>query len=184
MGNPGLVVCEICWKGERMYEKIMVPLDGSKLAECALPHVEKISTGGNTVEVILVSVTERLVGRTRAPEVEQLYRMSDMEGLSQADSDMAVTLGKKERQAQRYLSRIAKRLETSTVKVRTEVLLGHPAEAIASYAERDPCDLIIMASHGRSGPSRWAYGSVADRVLRASCVPVLMVRAPGCVPGV
>jgi nucleotide-binding universal stress UspA family protein len=45
-------------------------------------------------------------------------------------------------------------------------------------------DLIIIATHGRSGVSRWVWGSVADRILRSSCVPVLMVRAPGCVPGI
>ena len=92
-------------------------------------------------------------------------------------------IGKKEKQAQRYLNRIAKGLNAKGITVRTEVLLGNPAEEIAFYAEHPGCDLIIMASHGRSGPSRWTHGSVAEKVFRASSVPVLMVRAPGCVPG-
>ncbi len=55
-------------------------------------------------------------------------------------------------------------------------------EEIAKAASDLETDLIIMATHGRSGVSRWVWGSVADRILRAACVPVLMVRAPGCVP--
>jgi len=75
-------------------------------------------------------------------------------------------------------------LEAKGVKVKTEVLMGNPAEEIVFYAEHNPCDLVVMASHGRSGPSRWAYGSTADKIFRASCVPVLMIRAPGCVAGI
>jgi nucleotide-binding universal stress UspA family protein len=153
-----------------MYQKIMVPLDGSKLAECVLPHVEKIATACGTEQIILVSVTERITG----------YRV--IEDYSQPLEERLApeAVGKKEKQAQRYLNKIAKTLEAKGVKVLTEVLLGNPAEEIAIYAETKGCDLIIMASHGRSGPSRWAHGSVADKVFRASCVPILMVRAPGC----
>ena len=157
-----------------MYQKIMVPLDGSKLAECALPHVEEIAKGCGTEDIILVSVTERI----------KRHRYMEDPGQPLGGRLVVEGTGKKERQAQGYLSRIAKRLEAKGVKVRAEVLLGHPAEAITFYAEHNPCDLIVIASHGRSGPSRWAHGSVADKVLRASCVPVLMVRAPGCVPGI
>ena len=92
--------------------------------------------------------------------------------------------GKKEKQAQRYLDRIEKRLKAKGVQAKTAVLIGKPAEEITNYAAYHECDLIIIASHGRSGISRWAYGSVADRVFRSSCVPILMIRAPGCVPGI
>jgi nucleotide-binding universal stress UspA family protein len=92
--------------------------------------------------------------------------------------------GKKEKQADRYLGKIAEKLESKGLKVHTDVLFWPPAEAIASYAEQNGADIIVMSSHGRSGVSRWAHGNVAGKVLRASCVPVLMVRAPGCVPGV
>jgi nucleotide-binding universal stress UspA family protein len=87
-------------------------------------------------------------------------------------------------QAQRYLGRIASRLETKGDRVRTEILSWPPAESIASYAEHNGVDIIVMSSHGRSGPGRWAHGSVADRILRASRVPVLIIRAPGCIPGI
>jgi nucleotide-binding universal stress UspA family protein len=114
----------------------------------------------------------------------EVYNATDDPGVQKAGSEITVTFGKKERQAQRYLGRTAKRLEAKGVKVRTEILSWPPAESIASYAEHNGADIIVMSSHGRSGPSRWAHGSVADKVLRLSCVPVLMVRAPGCIPNI
>jgi len=69
------------------------------------------------------------------------------------------------------------------VEVKTGVLKGNPAESLADYASKNKVDLIVIATHGRSGVSRWVWGSVADRLLRSACVPVLMVRAPGCFPG-
>jgi nucleotide-binding universal stress UspA family protein len=167
-----------------MYKKILVPLDGSKLAECALPHAEELAKGCSTEEVMLISVTEQVQGRTRAPEAQELYHSSDRPEFQGASPEITVIFGKKERQAQRYLSRIAKKLETKGIKVRTEVLFWPPAEAIASYAEDNGADIIVMSSHGHSGLSRWAHGSVADKVLRASRVPVLIVRAPGCAPSI
>jgi nucleotide-binding universal stress UspA family protein len=58
------------------------------------------------------------------------------------------------------------------------------AESIAEYAEKNSADIILIASHGRSGISRWVMGSVADRILRSARVPVMMIRAPGCLPGI
>jgi nucleotide-binding universal stress UspA family protein len=171
-----------------MYKKILVPLDGSKLAECALPHVEELAKGCGTEEVILVSVTERVQGyRAVEGSNESVARPGGgwMEP-SQPPGQRLVpeAFGKKEKQAQRYLDRIAKTMAAKGINISTEVLLWKPAEAIVGYAKQYGCDLIVMASHGRSGPSRWAHGSVADKVLRASCIPVLMIRAPGCIPNI
>ena len=157
-----------------MYKKILVPLDGSKLAECALPYVEELARGCSAEEVILVSVTERVLG----------YRAFEDPSQPLGQQLASEAVGKKEQQAQRYLDRIAKAMEAKGIKVDTEVLLGDPAEEIVIYAKHPGCDIIVMSSHGRSGPSRWAHGSVADKVFRASSVPVLMVRAPGCMPGI
>ena len=157
-----------------MYKKILVPLDGSKLAECALPHVEQIAKGCGTEEVILVSVTERVQG----------YRLFDDSSQLQGQRLILEDVGKKQEQAQRYLIRIAKKLTAKGINVNTEVLLGNPAEEIVVYAKHLECDIIVMSSHGRSGISRWTHGSVADRVFRHSPVPVLMVRAPGSVPSI
>jgi len=157
-----------------LYKKILVPLDGSKLAECALPHVEELAKGCDTEEVILVSVTERVKG----------YRALEEPSQPLGQRLIPEAFGKKEKQAQKYLDRIAKAMAAKGINVSTEVLLWKPDEAIVGYAKQYGCDLIVMASHGRSGPSRWAHGSVADKVLRASGIPVLMIRAPGCVPNI
>ena len=162
-----------------MYRKIMVPLDGSKLAECVLPHVEDLAKGCSTEEVILVSVTERIVGTKRLA----VYRQPGGPlPPHEPITTVPVAVGKKQRQAERYLGRIAKRLAKKAINVRTEVLLGNPAPEIVDCAEHNDCDLIAIASHGRSGITVWAhsigaYGGVADKVLRASSIPVLMVKA-------
>ena len=169
-----------------MYEKILVPLDGSKLAESALPYVEQIAQRCDTKEVVLVSVTERVKGERAIPEYgyprtprPETPIPEHVEGVR----EVPVGVGKMQRQAERYLNRIAKRLQAKGVKVSTEVLLGDPAEEIVIYAELNKVDLIVMSSHGRSGISRWAHGSVADRVFRSVNVPVLMARAPGSKAG-
>jgi nucleotide-binding universal stress UspA family protein len=81
-----------------------------------------------------------------------------------------------EQEAQKYLDRIAGGFKEKNIDVETEVLFGNPAEEIAVYAEINSIDLIIMASHGRTGPSRWAHGSVAERVFRAVDMPILMIK--------
>jgi len=211
-----------------MYQKILVPLDGSKLAESALPYAETLATGCHAEELILVSVTERVVGRTNAPEMKELYQSSDRPDVSGAGGGMGLagrhliepdvwagtrmgahlsgrmekeiyyasdqfeisgedagrgvklTFGKLEKQAEKYLAKIAEAEEAKGLMVRTEVLIGKPAEQIARYSEKEAVDTIVMSSHGRSGPSRLVWGSVTDQVLRSVCVPVVIVRAPGC----
>jgi nucleotide-binding universal stress UspA family protein len=157
-----------------MYKKILVPLDGSKLAECALPHAEELAKCCDTEKVILVSVTERVQG----------YRAFEDPSQPLGQQLAPEAFGKQEEQAQKYLDRIAKAMEAKGIKVDTDVLLGDPAEEIVIYAKHPGCDLIVMSSHGRSGPSRWAHGSVADKVFKHSPVPVLMIRAPGCATGI
>jgi nucleotide-binding universal stress UspA family protein len=154
-----------------MYKKILVPLDGSKLAESVLPHVGSLAKCSPGAEVMLVSVTERVSG----------LRVMDDYSQPLGERLAPEAVGKEERQARRYLDRIAKKLAAKRIKVLTEVLLGKPADEIILFATNEGCDLIIMASHGRSGPSRWAHGSVAEKVFRSNCAPILMVKAPGCV---
>ena len=116
-----------------MYRRILVPLDGSKLAECALPHAEALAKGCDTEKVILVSVTERLQG----------YRAFEDPSHPLGQRLAPEAFGKKETQAQRYLGRIAKTMEAKGIKVDTEVLLGDPAEEIIIYAKHPGCDLIV-----------------------------------------
>ena len=165
-----------------MYEKILVPLDGSKLAESVLPYVEEVAQHCDTQDVILVSVTERIRGMQAVPvygDIETPKAGMPVSEVASSVREVPVGVGKMQRQAERYLNKIAKRLQAKGLKVSTVVLLGDPAEEIVIYAQLKPIDLIAMSSHGRSGISRWAHGSVADRVFRSVNVPILMVRAPG-----
>jgi nucleotide-binding universal stress UspA family protein len=84
--------------------------------------------------------------------------------------------------ARKYLDRLISSLPYDKVSLSKEVVTGKAAESIADFAAHQEADLVIMATHGRSGVSRWVMGSVAERVIRWSCVPVLIVRPPQCVP--
>ncbi len=86
--------------------------------------------------------------------------------------------------AKEYLDQLMSRTKSDGMNVQTVAITGKAVESITDYATKNEVDLIVIATHGRSGISRWAQGSVADRLLRSSCVPVLMIRAPGCVPGI
>jgi nucleotide-binding universal stress UspA family protein len=153
-----------------MFKKILVPLDGSKLAESALDYVADLSTRLGVEKVTLVSVTERVQG----------YRLIDDPAAAGEGRLAPEAVGKMETQAQKYLNRVGKGLQAKGIKVETEVLLGDPAHEISLYASSPGADLLVMASHGRSGPSRWAHGNVADKILKAVCIPVMVVRSPGC----
>ncbi len=86
--------------------------------------------------------------------------------------------------AKEYLDQLVSRIKSDGMNVQTEAITGKAVESIIDYATKNEVDLIVIATHGLSGISRWTRGSVADRILRSTCVPVLMVRAPGCVPGI
>ncbi len=154
-----------------MYQKIMVPLDGSELAECVLPHVEAIAKGCHVGNIVFLRVAEPFqlpTGGDYVFSAEELKRI-ESEHRSAAEN---------------YLNQLVNRLKYDGASLQLEVIVGRAAESIADYATRNEVDLIIMATHGRSGVSRWVWGSVTDRILRSACVPVFMVRAPGCVPGI
>ena len=155
-----------------MYKKILVPLDGSKLAECVLPHVESIAQLRGVQNVVFLRV------------VEPLPVLSEPYGAFLSAEDIKHIASKDRDDAANYLKKLVKQTTYDGVDVETKVITGKAAESIAEYATKNGVDLIIIATHGRSGVSHWVWGSVADRVLRSACVPVLMVRAPGCVPGV
>ncbi len=155
-----------------MYKKILVPLDGSELAECVLPHVAAIAGGCGVQGVIFLRAVEPF----HMPSGEASAYFSEKDG-KRIDSENKA-------EAEKYLKDLVNRTKYDGVRVKYEVLMGTAAESIADYATKNVVDLIVIATHGRSGVSRWVWGSVADRVLRSACVPVLMVRAPGCVPGI
>jgi nucleotide-binding universal stress UspA family protein len=161
----------ISQEGGRMYQHVMVPLDGSELAECVLPHVRTIAVGCNVVKVTLVRVVEPLlirgsVGVRISPEEKERLEKESMD------------------EAKDYLEGIVKSLKETGVAAQSEVLHGDVVNKLIDYANMNEVDLVIVSTHGRSGVSRWVWGSVTDRILRAACVPVTMIRAPGCFPGI
>ena len=149
-----------------MYKTILVPLDGSELAELVLPHVEMLAKAGvEPAEVVLLMVCEparMLIGG---------YGEAVAQGVLMAEQ--AAEACKAE--AEKYLAAMEKRLKEKGLKVRTVLMKGDPASEILDYAANNSVDLIAMGSHGRSGISRWAYGSVASKVLRGISIPILVV---------
>jgi len=153
-----------------MYEKIVVPLDGSKVGEAALPYVEdivsKLSPEVKT-EVVLLQVLApasipTISGRT--PEVAP-YTEQQMEKTSE--------------EAMECLNQTGEALRSKGVTVTAKVAIGDASEQIVKVAQEIDADLITMSTHGRSGLSRWAFGSVTDKVLRKEGrIPIAMVRAP------
>ncbi len=152
-----------------MFSRVMVPLDGSKVGEAALPVIEHLVdklAPGTKVEVILIGVITMLrhwvvVGEASAP-------------VSYSEEELRLI---KERVGD-YLNRTGESLKKKGVTISTIVSSGNAADEILKAAEEAKVDLIAMSTHGRSGLRRLAFGSITDKVLHRSHVPVLMVRAP------
>jgi nucleotide-binding universal stress UspA family protein len=136
-----------------MYGKILVPLDGSALAEQVLPYVRPLA------KALVASI--------------ELLRTIPPAGLELADPSSTNS----QDQALDYLRSISVSLNDLGVSISYIVRQGDPASWITSEAEKEPSTLIAMSTHGRSGVARWLLGSVADRVIRHSGVLVLVVRA-------
>ena len=181
------------------YNKVIVPLDGSKLAESVLPHVEKIAKGCAIPQVILVTVTEPV--RVKTPKGERLERLPTWHsspvlfygsvtsywGGSQgvpggvvptSIMDLPVTIGKMAKTGYNYLAKIAGDLEKKGVQVTVAVLIGNIAEEITHFAQEEKADLIVMASRGKTSLRRWDVGNAAEKVFRATDIPILLVKPP------
>ena len=154
-----------------MYKKIMVPMDGSQLAECVLPHVKTIAEARGVQTVVFVRVVEPL---SLTPVRGETGWMTEEE-MKRVDA-------KSQAVAEQYLNNLVSGLDYGKVSIQKAVLVGRAGESLAEYASKNDINLIIVATHGRSGVSRWVWGSVADKLLHSARVPVLMVRAPGSTP--
>lgn len=154
-----------------MYHKILVPLDGSEFAEQALPHAEQIAQATHG-EIHLLSVAPLLEDQALA--AVDLYPIYVYRSYL-VDQEHEIQRVQEELQA--YLDTVAQRMKAKGFTVVVSVRFGQPADEIIAYTEKAGCDLITMSTHGRSGMGRWVYGSIADKVLRGSKVPVLLVRA-------
>lgn len=146
-----------------MYTHILVPLDGSPLAETALAHAEAMAGQfGSDILLLRVVVSPYAIV---APDLV----LAGYDSNHQQFTD----------QAEQYLKGVADRLAARQLKVRTRTCDGPVAEAIIECARDNKIELIVMSTHGRGGVSRWVYGSVADRLLQAAPCPILLVRVAG-----
>ncbi|MBN1810598.1 MAG: universal stress protein [Anaerolineae bacterium] len=148
-----------------MYSKIVVPLDGSELAEGVLPHVAEVIRGRGS-QVCLLTVAQS--ARVTTSVLPDLFSSFDNTQEERQRVEQELTA---------YLETVAGRLEPTAAQVQASVRFGRPADEILAFAGEAGADLIAMSTHGRSGISRWVLGSVADRVLHGAMCPVLIVRA-------
>ena len=138
-----------------MYKSILVPLDGSTLAEGILPHVKELARlTGAEINLLRVALAYTFPGA------------------NPTDAQIEV-LGK----AEAYLKGIEAELLREGFKASLHVRYGHDAQEILDHADQANIDLIAMSTHGRTGVGRFIMGSVANRVLRHSSKPVLLLRA-------
>ncbi len=160
-----------------MAERILVPLDGSSLGEAALEYLNTFIA--NTCPEKKVTVILFHVVFSPSQHLGEYYDV-DAYGAGSLYSTPGGTepLDKLMKNAQLYLARAAKKISSRYAEVKTEVAEGNdPAVEIIKKEVELECDLVVMSTHGRSGLSRWAFGSVTDKVLRGGSAPVLMVRA-------
>lgn len=157
---------ERAWPEDRP-SRILVPLDGSELAESVLGPVGDLA-GQLGAEVLLVRVAERLPVRVRVEDPTFARK--------RVDDDLA--------DARRYLDRASTDLRAAGISTDARAIVGSPGASIASLAREQAVDLIVMATHGRGAVARLALGSVAADTLRRSSVPLLLIRPAALVqPG-
>ncbi len=151
-----------------MFDRVLVPLDGSRLAKAILPYVSEL-VGRLGARVVLLSV----VG-SKWPSMQG--RVVEGPGQAAGEQMTREELARRaEAQARAYLERVKASLPARTEAV---VAFGRPAETIVQEQERLGCDLIAMSTHGRTGVQRGILGSVTDKVLHSTTVPMLVFRPP------
>lgn len=141
-----------------MLERILVPLDGSALAECVLPHVSAL-VAATGVEILLLRVLDPLGASTRPVSVDPL--------------DWQI----RRAEAEAYLKAIASHLEYKGVLPQTFVMEGRAAESVIEFADEKDVSLIILSSHGQSGLSGWNVSSVVQKIILRSNRSMLVIRA-------
>lgn len=137
-----------------MYNRILVPLDGSELARAIVSHVEAMAVD-HEAEVILLQVLP-------------------------ATGVLPKTAAKERQEAEDYLMEVEQGLLDKGINARHTIRHGSDVAAeIVDYAEVNKIDLIAMSTHGHSGVSRWVLGSIAEKVVRGTTKPILLIRSPG-----
>lgn len=145
-----------------MFQRIMVPLDGSALSEAVLIHAQAIARQHHA-EICLLRVVVFPAPDTGISELDLAARFG-------ADLDQLRL------EAREYVEHLAAALRAEGMAARGDMREGAVCETILQHAAEIGADLIAMSTHGRSGSARWLMGSVADKIVRASPVPVLLIR--------
>ncbi|WP_460918485.1 universal stress protein [Salinarchaeum chitinilyticum] len=141
-----------------MYERILVPTDGSAGVERAVDHaIDLAAAHGATIHAVYVVNTASYGGIPMETSWDGIRDVLSEEG-------------------EAALDRVTELAAAAGVEVETAVVDGSPSRQIVEYAEQVDCDLIVMGTHGRGGLDRLLLGSVAERVVRSSEIPVLTVR--------
>jgi len=173
-----------------MYRKVLVTLDGSDLSEAVLSDVERLIAGTETQVTLLRAVeqpevpSERVAGSVLEAAGDPSVRFGMPPSVMgpptvRNEEKREQAFERVEHELKAYLEEKAQGLRAKGAKVETAVLFGDdPAETILDYARKHDVDLIMMATHGRTGLARLVLGSVAGRVLKSGLKPVLVVR-PG-----
>jgi nucleotide-binding universal stress UspA family protein len=142
-----------------MYKRVLVPVDGSEVAEAIVPFILEIA-GPLDLEVILLQVN-----RPKLPMVIEGSRHVAIEDVEA-----------RREEAKAYLAGLVAELGAKGVRGSSRVRRGEPVAEILAAAKDDRCDLIAMSTHGRSGPARVVFGSIAEGVLRHAPVPVFLMK--------
>jgi nucleotide-binding universal stress UspA family protein len=141
-----------------MYKKILVPLDGSPLAEAVLPHAQALAKSENA-EIVLLRVAV-----TPDPN---LFHRDAAEGRQITDAI--------EEEALDYMETEIAKLRRKGAKVKGITRDGAIPDTILEVAEETHADMIAMSTHGRTGVQRWLLGSVADQIVHNSHIPVMLI---------
>ena len=170
--NPLLVIRSVSQTRsapENIFEQITVPVDGSELAEVILPHAVYLSSSmGLNINLVQANPSRDEYYRSRSIGPNQVGRAAPSfeEYVGAADLD-----------SEDYLSNLKERLiRQGAASVETHLLHGPAADSISDFAASTRNNLIAMTTHGRSGVGRLMLGSIAERVVRQSGDPVLLVR--------
>jgi nucleotide-binding universal stress UspA family protein len=155
-----------------MYKKVLVPLDGSELAECSLNHIKNLAKDGSIGEVVLLNAVVLEL---------PLREINTDEDSSDKGFDYRAFKEDHFRRSRQYLDGVQAKLSSAGIKVKTESLeTGRPAHLIIDYVAKNDVDMIVIATHGHSGMRNMLLGSVAFRVLHEANVPVLLIRPKAC----
>lgn len=156
-----------------MFERILVPLDGSRFGSRALKYAKEIAKHFNS-EMILLQVVKPAIP---VPVTSGLTQGSESPVTAEIAIEAARAEDKKNTtRAKQYLSRQTRDLKSQNIEVSYKMIPGEPADSIMAFARKQKIDLIVMSSHGKGGLKRAIMGSVADVVIREAGKPVLVVR--------